>query len=151
MGAFKYIKQNFENSFKTRSEMYRKRLQAWRKQSSVFRVEKPTNPLSAREVGFKAKREFVVVRVRTPKGKYRRKKPDLGRKPAKNRAKENPGKPWQWFAEKKAKRYHKNLRVLGSYWIGQTGSDQYFEVVLKNEMDSTPKRMPVMAKAKPKA
>lgn len=141
MGAFKYIKRSFENAFKNRSEEYRKRLRLWNSQSSVFRVEKPSNPVRAHELGYKATRDFIIVRVRTRRGKYNRSKPDLGRKPAKNRANENPGKPWQWFAERNALRFHRNLKLVNSYWVGEDGAGQYYEVILKNELDSSPKRI----------
>jgi large subunit ribosomal protein L15e len=133
MGAFKYIKESFEKSFKTRPEFHRKRLQAWRRTSSVVRVENPFNPGRARELGYKASKDFIVVRVKTPRGKVKRKRPDLGRKPAKNRLKENPGKPWLWFAKQKVRRYHPNLKVVNAYWIGEDGSNQYFEVILKTK------------------
>ncbi len=131
MGAFKYIKASFEKSYKTRSEEYRKRLQAWKKQSPVVRIENPTNPGRARELGYKATKDYIVIRVRTKRGRVKRPRPDLGRKPAKNRLRENPGKPWSWTAEKKAQRFHPNMRVVNSYWIGEDGVAQYFEIIMK--------------------
>ncbi len=148
MGAFKYIKANFEKSFKTRSNEYRLRLQKWRGEPAVTRVENPINPARAREVGYKATRDFVVVRVRTKRGKIARPRATLGRKPAKNRIRENPGKPWLWFAEKKAKRFYPNLTVVNSYWVGEDGMAQYYEVVLKNESKSMPTGAPRWVKAK---
>lgn len=132
MGAFKYIKANFEKSFKTRSPDYKKRIQSWRKQSAVVRVENPTNPVRARELGFKASKDFIVVRVRTKRGKVKRPRPDLGRKPAKNRLRENPGKSWKWSAEQKAQRLYPNMSVVNGYWVGEDGVAQYFEIIMKN-------------------
>lgn len=133
MGAFKYIKESFANAFKTRSPVQRKRVSAWNKQPSVTRVEKPSNPARARELGFKAKKEFLIVRVRMPRGKMKRQRPDLGRKPAKNRLKENPGKSWRWFAQKKAVRDFSGFEIVNSYWIGEDGTGQYYEVILKKK------------------
>ncbi len=131
MGAFKYIKASFEKAYKTRSDAYKKRLQAWRGQSTVERVENPINPIRAKELGYKATKDYIVVRVRTRRGKFKRPRPDLGRKPAKNRLRENPGKPWSWFAEVKAQRFYPNMKVVNSYWVGEDGVAQYYEVILK--------------------
>ncbi len=132
MGAFKYIKESFAKTFKTKPEFHRKRLQAWRRTSSVVRVANPFNPGRARELGYKASKDFIVIRVKTPRGKVKRKRPDLGRKPAKNRLKENPGKPWSWFATQKAQRRYPHFKAINAYWIGEDGSNQYFEVILKS-------------------
>ena len=146
MGAFKYIRDSFEKTFKTRSDAYRKRLRLWNKQPSITRVEKPSNPLRAHALGYKAKREYIIVRVKTKRGKRARPRPDLGRKPAKNRVRENPGKPWRWTAEQKAKRKFQNMTLVNSYFAGEDGAGQYYEVIMRNDHDSTPKR--VMKKAK---
>ncbi|MFH0973280.1 MAG: 50S ribosomal protein L15e [Candidatus Micrarchaeota archaeon] len=146
MGAFKYIKNSFRESYAQRSEAYRARLRAWRKGESIARVEKPANPLRARELGYSAKREFVIVRVRVPRGKRRRNKPDQGRKPAKNRKFENPGKPWQWFAQQRALRRFPNLELVNSYWVGEDGTAAYYEVILRNAWSSKPKLNPKAVK-----
>lgn len=151
MGAFKYIKANFENSFKVRSNEYRMRLQKWRGESAVTRVENPINPARARELGYKATRDFIVVRVRVKRGKIARPRASLGRKPAKNRIRENPGKPWLWIAEQKAKRFYPNMTALNSYWVGEDGVAQYYEVILKNQLDSMPQGIPKKGKVKVQA
>ncbi len=137
-GFYKYLKQSFEQGYASRSSLYKKRLREWREQESVQRIVRPTNLARARELGFKAKKEFVLVRVRVPRGKRRRRKPDLGRKPGKTRKFENPGKSWQWFAEQRALRKHRNLELVGSYWVGEDGEHQYYEVVLRNPHSSKP-------------
>jgi large subunit ribosomal protein L15e len=139
MGAFRYIKNSFRESYAQRSPEYRARLRKWRGGPSIARVERPTNPFRARELGFHATREFVIARVRVPRGKRRRNKPDQGRKPAKNRKFENPGKPWQWFAEQRALRRFPNLELVNSYWVGEDGTAAYYEVILRNAWSSKPK------------
>ncbi|NUN11604.1 hypothetical protein HUU53_03070 [Candidatus Micrarchaeota archaeon] len=133
MGAAKYISKSFESSAKTRTPEYRTRLSAWRKQGTIVRVETPLNPVRARGLGYKATNDYFVSRVKVTRGKRVRRQPDLGRKPAKNRKRVNPGKAWQWFAELKASLKYKNAKVLGSYWVGEDAVDQYYEVVLKTE------------------
>jgi large subunit ribosomal protein L15e len=139
MGAFKYIKESFRESYAKRSEAYRARLRAWRSGPSIARVERPANPLRARELGYAAKKEFVIARVRVPRGKRRRPRPDQGRKPAKNRKFENPGRQWRWFAEQRALRRFPNLELVNSYWVGEDGTAAYYEVILRNAWDSKPK------------
>ncbi len=131
MGLHDYVVKSFADSSKNRSEAYRKRVSKWRKGKTVERAEKPLNPVRARTLGYKAKKGFFVVRVRTKRGKRVRKKADLGRKPGKNRKRENPGKPWKWFAEQKALRTHKNAEVLGSYLAGEDGTYKFFEVLMR--------------------
>lgn len=140
MGFYKYVQKTFQQEYAARSPLYRQRLQQWRKGPSIARVEKPTNIARARVLGYRAKREFVIARVRVPRGKRRRSKPDQGRKPAKTRKYENPGKSWQWFAEQRAARRFPNLRVVNSYWVGEDGSAQYYEVIMLNPCSSKPKR-----------
>ena len=131
MGASKYIRQSFTET--QGSQIYKARLRVWRQGHSMERVEKPLNPARARELGYKAKPGYFVVRVKTKRGKRVRNRPAIGRKPGKNRKRENPGKPWQWFAEQKAMLKHKNAAVVGSYFVGADGERQYFEVILKTK------------------
>ena len=142
MGMYGYVQKSFSQSFKERSPAYRKRLMQYRKGATIQRVEKPTNIARAHVLGYKARKDFEVVRVRVPRGKRRRRAPDLGRKPAKNRKFENPGKPWQWFAAQRAGRKFKNLEIVNSYWVGEDGRSQYYEVILRNPHSGKPKLKP---------
>ncbi|OIO27400.1 hypothetical protein AUJ16_03620 [Candidatus Micrarchaeota archaeon CG1_02_60_51] len=133
MGLHEYAVKSFAESSRNRSDAYRKRVSAWRKGKTIQRVEKPLNPLRARELGYKAKKGFFVIRVRTKRGKRVRNSADLGRKPGKNRKRENPGKPWKWFAERKALRSHKNAELIGSYLAGEDGVYKFFEVLMRTK------------------
>lgn len=138
MGFYKYVQEAFEKEYAERDDRLRTRLHEWRRQHTITRIDKPTNLPRARALGYKAKKEFVLCRVRMPRGKRRRRRPDLGRKPAKNRKKENPGKPWQWFAEQRAARRFVNLKVVNSYWVGEDGTAQYYEVIMHNPNSNKP-------------
>ena len=62
----------------------RNRLIQWRKQHTVERIDKPTNPSRARSLGYKAKKGIVMARVRVKKGGRRRRLYGRGgRKPKK--------------------------------------------------------------------
>ncbi|MBI5060980.1 MAG: 50S ribosomal protein L15e [Candidatus Aenigmarchaeota archaeon] len=138
MGMYKYVKEAFEKLFAERSSSLRNRMACWRKESTVERVESPTNLVRARELGFKAKKEFVIARVRVRHGKRARRKPDQGRKPGKSRKRVEPGVSLQRIAENKAAKRFRNLRALNSYFIGEDGVNKYFEVILFNPHSSKP-------------
>ena len=134
MGMYKYIKQTFQSEYAKKDGMgtfYKARLIQWRREPTVTRVEKPTNLIRARELGYKAKKGFVIVRVSVPKGRRARPKPKKGRKPGPSSAKYfSPGKSKQWIAEEKAQRKFQNLEVLNSYWVGEDGQRKWFEVIM---------------------
>ncbi|MCX8196832.1 MAG: 50S ribosomal protein L15e [Candidatus Micrarchaeota archaeon] len=130
MGIYKYIQKAFQEEYKNRSLIYRKRLQEWRKLGTVVRIDKPTNLARARTLGYKAKEGYVMARVAVGRGSRKRRHPRGGRKPAKNIAYLSPGKSLQRIAEEKAARAFSNLEVLNSYWVGQDGTKKYFEVIL---------------------
>jgi len=84
MGIAKYMRATFQQEYKERSPLLRERLAKWRKEGSVVRIEKPTNLVRARELGYKAKQGVIVARVKVRKGLRKRQKPMGGRKPSKS-------------------------------------------------------------------
>ena len=75
MGLYKYLKETFQQEHREASPLYKKRLVEWRRAGVVERIEKPTNLARAREIGYKDKQGFVVVRAKIKRG--RRKRPKL--------------------------------------------------------------------------
>lgn len=130
MGAYKYIKQNFQREYHERDELARQRVTAWRKMGTVERLDGPTNVARARELGYKAKQGVVVARVRTPKGMSKRPKPAGGRKPSKSGRFFSYQKSLQAVAEDRAARVFMNSEVVNSYYIGEDGKYKFFEVIL---------------------
>ncbi|MCL4328172.1 MAG: 50S ribosomal protein L15e [Candidatus Thermoplasmatota archaeon] len=116
------------------SEIYdlqKQRMVGWRNSLSVERVEKPTRIDRARELGYKSKQGFVVVRSRVRRGGRHRPKIMGGRRPrrlAYNKL--TPKKSIQWIAEERAADKYPNLEVLNSYYVGEDGSYKYYEVIL---------------------
>ena len=121
-----------------RAPAYKARLIRWHKQSPVVRLEGPTNIPRARGLGYKATKDILVVRVRISKGKRVRRRADLGRKPGKNRKEVNPGAPLSYYAVIKAANRFTNLSPLGVYLAGETGTDKYFEIIMKNNCPQKP-------------
>jgi large subunit ribosomal protein L15e len=123
-------------AWNTPSESYVKQLQwerliQWRKDENYIRVEHPTRLDRARKLGYKAKQGFVVVRGRVRKGSLRKRQIRKGRR-AKRRGitKLTTGKSLQRIAEERCAKRYPNLEVLNSYWVGQDGLQEWFEIIL---------------------
>jgi large subunit ribosomal protein L15e len=110
--------------------LWKKRLVEWRKENVVTKVEKPTRIDRARTLGYKAKQGFVVARVRVLKGKRKRPKFPGGRKPSKRGRFFSSGKSNKLMGEERAARKFPNLEVLNSYYVGEDGVHDWFEVIM---------------------
>lgn len=107
------------------------RMQVWRREGSVTRIERPIRIDRARSLGYKAKQGIAVVRVQVRRGGRRVSRYVRARRSAcmgKNRS--TPGKSLQRIAEERASRKYPNMEVLNSYWVGQDGKLKYYEVIL---------------------
>lgn len=134
----KYVRASFAQSAKERSESYTLRLRKWRKGPVVVRMDNPTNPIRARELGYKATKQYCTAVVRIRRGRHVRRQPDLGRKPGRNRKRVEPGRALIWYATNRAARKFTNLTPINAYWVGEDGVYKYFEVIFRNDNDSTP-------------
>jgi large subunit ribosomal protein L15e len=130
MGAYSYIRETIQEGYKERPEWFRLKLQEWRKQPSVVRIERPTNLPRARSLGYKAKQGIFVVRVRIRKGNRKRPDPKAGRKARSNFRYISPRVSLQVMAEQRAARKHRNAEVINSYYVGEDGKYKYFEVIM---------------------
>ncbi|UPM42193.1 50S ribosomal protein L15e [Halocatena salina] len=113
------------------AELQWQRQQEWREQGAIERIERPTRLDKARSLGYKAKQGVVVVRVSVRKGGARKQRFTAGRRSKRQGV--NPitrRKNLQRIAEERAQRKHRNLRTLNSYWVGEDGSQKWFEVIL---------------------
>ena len=107
------------------------RLIAWRRGPSFARVERPTRIDRARDLGWRAKPGFVVVRARVRRGGLRKHNPMGGRKPKRRgMLKITMAKSIQRIAEERVAKRHPNMEVLASYWVGEDGMHKYYEVLL---------------------
>lgn len=107
------------------------RMQEWRREGSVVRIERPTRVDRARNLGYKAKQGIVMVRVKVRRGGRRRSRYVRARRSARmgvNRL--TPGKSLKRIAEERASRKYPNMEALNSYWVGQDGKQKWFEVIL---------------------
>jgi large subunit ribosomal protein L15e len=129
--TYSYIKEAYKRPRESYVyDLLKERLPSWRRGESVVRVEHPTRVDRARELGYKAKQGFIVVRSKIRTGGRRKKRLNSGRVPAKMGVKKiTPKKSLQWLAEERAARKYPNLEVIGSYWVGEDGQYKYFEII----------------------
>jgi large subunit ribosomal protein L15e len=107
------------------------RQQEWRDQGAIERIERPTRLDRARSLGYKAKQGVVLARVSVRKGGARKQRHKAGRRTVRQGVnKLTRRKNIQRMAEERCTRKHPNLRVLNSYWVGEDGSQKWFEVIM---------------------
>ncbi len=107
------------------------RLQQWRREGSVVRIERPTRIDRARSLGYKAKQGVIVARVGVRRGGRRKSRYVRGRRTARMGMKRiTAGKSIQRIAEERASRKFRNMEVLNSYWVGEDGRRKWYEVIL---------------------
>jgi large subunit ribosomal protein L15e len=102
----------------------------WRKDPSVLKLEKPLRLDRARALGYKAKKGFVVARVRVIRGGHKRTRPKKGRKVGNLTIRKTLSMNYQQIAERRAQKKFKNLEVLNSYNVGKDGKHYFYEVIL---------------------
>ena len=126
-GMYHYIKQAWKSPD---IKVLRERMIEWRKSNSIVKVGKPLRLDRARSLGYKAKKGFVVVRVRVVRGGHKRPRPSKGRKIKNLTIRKTLSLNYKSIAEQRAQRKYKNLEVLNSYKIGKDGKHYFFEVIL---------------------
>ncbi|MBT4870045.1 MAG: 50S ribosomal protein L15e [Candidatus Diapherotrites archaeon] len=145
MGLAKYITQTFQKEWKgTQDEnhdyksLMQKRTIEYRKEvKAVVKIAKPTNLASARQVGYKAKNDIIVARVRVRKGSGTYSRPKSKRRPKRQgQAKLTRRKSTRAMAEEKASKKFENTEVIGSYKIAEDGKSHYYEIVLADRDSS---------------
>ncbi|MBS3081787.1 50S ribosomal protein L15e [Candidatus Pacearchaeota archaeon] len=109
----------------------RERMIAWRAGGAVEVVDKPLRLDRARSLGYKAKKGFIVARIRVMRGGRTRTRIAVkGRKSRKQTNRKTLKMSYRWVAEMRATKYFNNLEVLNSYWIGKDGKHYFYEVIL---------------------
>lgn len=132
---YKHIGELYASPDKELKDLIRTRLIEWRKEPVTIRIDRPTRIDRARQIGYRAKQGYIVVRQRIPRGSRRKPRPIMGRKPRKmGTVKITPGRSRQWIAEERTARKYPNLRILGSYHIAEDGKNLWYEVVLVDPM-----------------
>lgn len=126
-GTYYYLRQAWKKPDK---DALRSRMISWRTGNSIVKVDKPLRLDRARALGYKAKKGFVVVRIRILRGGRKRPRPRKARKTRKQSNKLVLKMSYQWVAEQRVQRKFHNLEVLNSYNIGKDGIYYFYEVIL---------------------
>lgn len=144
VNLYKAIEKLWRKPSEEEKNLMRSRLVEWRKQSAVVRIDKPTRLDKARKLGYKAKKGYIIVRVRVRKGgRQRRLYGRKGRKPSKaGLVKFTSKKSDRWIAEERAARKFPNLEVLNSYQVAEDGKYKWFEVIMVDPNQPTIKNDP---------
>jgi len=126
-GMYHYMRQAWRKPDKA---TLRNRMIGWRTGDTIVKIDKPLRIDRARALGYKAKKGFVVARIRILRGGRKRPNPVKARKSRKQSNKLVLKMSYQWVAEQRVQRKFKNLEVLNSYNIGKDGIYYFYEVIL---------------------
>ncbi len=132
-GMYHHIADIWKKPKEGLGSLWQQRLIEWRKSDAVVRVEKPLRLDRARNLGYKAKKGFVIVRVRVKRGGRKRPRPTRkGRRSKRQTIRKVLSMNYKWVAEQRVSRKFPNLEVLNSYWIAKDGKHYWYEVLLVN-------------------
>ncbi|MEA3329597.1 MAG: 50S ribosomal protein L15e [Nanoarchaeota archaeon] len=126
-GLYHFIRQAWK---KPDVKTLRARMVEWRKGNAIEKLEKPLRLDRARALGYKAKKGFVVCRVRVIRGGHKRTRPKKGRKIQNLTIRKNLSVNYRGICEQRAQKKFKNLEVLNSYQVGKDGKHYFYEVIL---------------------
>ncbi len=128
---YEYIADQWKKPVISYQSPQQQRLIQWRKEENFTRIDKPTRIDRARNLGYKAKQGYIVVRAHVRRGGLRKPTIRKGRKPsAKGIKKITMGKNTQRIAEERTAKHYPNMEVLNSYWVGDDGKNYFYEVIL---------------------
>ncbi|MFH1327123.1 MAG: 50S ribosomal protein L15e [archaeon] len=125
-GMYHYIKQAWK---KPDTKRLRELMISWRKEPVQIKVDKPLRLDRARNLGYKDKKGFVIIRVRLKRGGHKRPRPNKGRRSKRLHARKTLKMSYKWIAESRVQNKHKNLEILNSYMLGKDGISYFYEVI----------------------
>ncbi len=142
-GMYHYMREAWK---KPDTTALRSSMIEWRRSDAATVVDKPLRLDRARSLGYKAKKGFIVVRIRVLRGGRTRKRTGVkGRKSRKQTIRKTLKMNYQWVSEIRAARKFPNLEVLNSYLIGKDGKHAFFEVIMVDPSRPEIKNDPVMS------
>jgi len=125
-GMYHFIRKAWK---KPDPEVSKSRMIEWRREPVQVKVEKPLRLDRARTLGYKAKKGFVIIRIKVERGGHKRTRPNKGRRSKRMHTNKNLKMSYQWIAESRVQKKHVNLEVLNSYLVGQDGKNYFYEVI----------------------
>lgn len=127
MALAKYLKKAYQNRT---NEQRKEQLVKLRKEPASARLEKPTRLDRARNLGYKAKQGYFIVRQRVKRGGHERPHYRGGKKPSRMTARMVVAKNYRQIAEQRAAQKYPNCEVLNSYFITKDGTHAWYEVIM---------------------
>ena len=125
-----YVRDQWKKPDHSYLSPQQQRMIQWRKEKNYLRVDKPLRIDRARNLGYKAKQGYIVIRARVRRGGLRKHSIKGGRKPVHSGiVKITMAKSTQRIAEERAAKHYPNLEVLNSYWIGEDGRYHFYEII----------------------
>ncbi|MDD4251096.1 MAG: 50S ribosomal protein L15e [Candidatus ainarchaeum sp.] len=146
MGASKYISKTIQNEWKSLEDknynygslMQKREIEFRKEKRAIVKVDKPTNLVSAKKIGYKSKQGIFVARVRVRKGSGTYHRPKNKRRPKRQgQAKLTRKVSIRAIAEQRASKKFENAETIGSYKVAEDGRSHYYEVVLVDRLAST--------------
>jgi large subunit ribosomal protein L15e len=124
--AYEYM----ADAWKRPAQAYKPKMRAMKARGAIERIDRPTRLNRARALGYKAKQGFAVAQVMIRKGGRKKQKAKKARKPLTSGNYYDPMKSHQAIAEMRVSRKFPNMEVLNSYYVGEDGEYDFFEVIL---------------------
>ncbi|MEM3248797.1 MAG: hypothetical protein QXL00_03345 [Conexivisphaerales archaeon] len=134
---YDYINDTWQKYYKEKPDEYKAYLIKWRSEPRIVRVEKPSRIDKARELGYKEKRGYIAVRVRVARGGMKIQRPNSGRRQKHSGSKLISGQVSKAeIAAQRVSEIYRNMRVLGTYYLGEDGKHVWYEVVLHDKSEN---------------
>jgi len=125
-GLYHYIREAWKKPDK---ETLKERMIGWRHSEVFTRVAQPLRLDRAHSLGYKAKKGFVMIRIRIKRGGHKKSRPNKGRRSKRLTIRKTLKMSYKWIAESRVAKKYPNLEVLNSYMIGKDGMNYFFEVI----------------------
>lgn len=127
MGMNKYIRE----AFATRSkEDTKTMLIELRQQPSTVRLDRPTRLDRAKNLGYRAKQGYFIIRQRIVRGGHQRPHYRGGKRSKNNTSTLQLDVNYRRIAELRAAKKHPNAEVLNSYLLTKDGQHAWYEIIM---------------------
>ncbi|PSH01372.1 MAG: 50S ribosomal protein L15e [Nanohaloarchaea archaeon QH_8_44_6] len=131
MSYYQYAREQYEQPKENLDDIWQERLVEWRQEDSIVKAENPTRIPKARQLGYKAKNGFNIIRTKISKGGSKKKRPSGGRRPkASGQNRYSSKKSKRVIAEQRTSKKYPNLEVLDSYWVAEDGNYKWYEIIM---------------------
>jgi len=125
-GVYHYIREAWKQPDK---DTLKERMIGWRHSGVFTKVERPLRLDRAHSLGYKAKKGFVIIRIRVKRGGHKKSRPNKGRRSKRLTIRKTLKMSYKWIAESRVAKRYPTLEVLNSYMVGKDGMNYFYEVI----------------------